>query len=76
MEQEGEERIQNRPQHQARDERAPQHRSRREKPADQEEGYDRWWHQTAAQIVEDLPAVENGKRIGFNPTVAQRARKT
>ena len=39
---------------------------------DQEEGYDRWWHQTPAQIVEDLPAVENGKRIGFHPAAAHR----
>src|SRR6266536_1838624 len=50
---------------------AKEERRRREKPTHQEEGHCRRWHQTPAQIVEYLPAVENGKRIGFNPTVAQ-----
>src|SRR5207244_2660268 len=29
-------------------------------------------HKTAAQIVKDLPPVEDGKRVGFNPTAAHR----
>ncbi len=70
MEQKREERIQDRPQHQARDNPAPQHRSRREKPARQEEAHGRWRHQTAAQIVEDLPPVESGKRVGFSAAAA------
>src|SRR5437867_2876744 len=30
----------------------------------------RRWHQTPAQIIEDLPAIKGGKRIGFNPAAA------
>ena len=67
MEQKAEERIQDRPQHQARNEPAPQQRRGREKPARQEEGHGRRRHQAAAQIVEDLPPVEDGERIRFKP---------
>src|SRR5437867_2918280 len=72
MEQKREKRIQDWPQHQADDNPAPQQWGRREKPAPQQEGHGRWRHQTAAQIVEDLPPVEGGKRIAFNPTAAHR----
>ena len=70
MEQKGKERIQDWPQHQAGNNPAPQHRRGREKPARQEEGHGRGRHQTAAQIVKDLPPVEGGKRVGFNPAAA------
>ena len=51
---------------------APQHRRRREKPTRQEKGHSRRRHQTAAQIVEDLPPVESRKRIGFHLAAAHR----
>src|SRR5262249_43000198 len=62
MEEKRDEGIQDRPQHQSGDNPAPQHWHRREKPARQEEGKRGWRHQTTAQIVENLPAVEGGKR--------------
>src|SRR5256886_369273 len=70
MEQKAEERIQDWPQHQGRNEPAPQQRRGREKPARQEEGHSRRRYQAVAQIVEDLPPVEGGKRVGFNPASA------
>src|SRR5438876_9663754 len=70
MEQKREKRIQDWPQHQADDNPAPQQWGRREKPAPQQEGHDRWRHQTPAQIVEDLPPVEGGKRVRFNSAAA------
>ena len=72
MEKKADERIQDRPQHQGRNEPAPQQRRGREKPARQEEGHSRRRYQAAAQIVEDLPPVEGGKRVGFNPASAYR----
>src|SRR5207249_7181418 len=30
------------------------------------------WHQAAAQIIEDLPPVEAGKRVGFTSAIAHR----
>ena len=37
-------------QHQTRDNRAPQDRRRCAKPADQEEGYDRWWRRLRRRL--------------------------
>ena len=70
MEQKREKRIQDWPQHQAGDNPAPQHRLGREKPARYEQSDGRGRHQTATQIVEDLPSVEGRKRIRFNPAAA------
>ena len=65
MNEKPEERCQDRPQHQARHQPAPQHRHRREEPAHQEERDRCRRDEAAAQIVEDLPLVEGGKRVRF-----------